>query len=115
VGGPERDRRRILALGRAATSRRLGGWFEEPWWGVVVFSCFSSLQGAKVVSGSFKRAADPRRARRLLGKLSFPRGSVGHHRIQPGVKGAKEALVSACERSGDFERILLRGVGFHER
>jgi hypothetical protein len=96
-------------------ARDAAGWFEEPWWGVVVYSSFGSLQGAKVVSGSFKRPVDARRARRLLRKLSFPRGSVGHHRIQPGVKGAKDALVSACERSEDFERILLREGGFHER
>jgi hypothetical protein len=96
-------------------AREAARWFEEPWWGVVVFSCFSSLQAAKVVSGSFKRAADPRRARRLLGKLSFPRGSVGHHRIRQGVKGAKDALVAACERSREFEIFLLWGVGFHER
>ncbi len=96
-------------------AREAAGWFEEPWWGVVVFSCFSSLQGAKVVSGSFRRPVDPRRARRLLGEFVFPRGSVGHHRIQPGVKGAKEALVAACERSPDFEGILLRGAEFHER
>lgn len=96
-------------------AREAARLFGEPWWGVVVFSCFGSLRAADAVSGRFSRSVRADQARRLLEEITFPRGSVGHHRTRPGLTGAKAALVAACERAADFEEILLHGDGFHGR
>lgn len=103
------------ARGDIEDARAVAHLFAEPWWGVVVFTAFGSLQAAKTVSGAFKSPIRASQARDLLEGLTFTRGSVGHHRIRPGLTGAKTALVSACERAAEFEEILIRGDGFRDR
>ncbi len=88
-------------------------WFEEQWWGLVVFSCFGRLEGAKFVASLFPRPRPDATA--VLAQLQLPAGSIGHHRVQTGHRGAKQALVAACERWDDFERILVRGLDFRTR
>jgi hypothetical protein len=88
-------------------------WFEEQWWGLVVFSCFGRLEGAEFVAPLFLRPRPDATA--VLAQLQLPPGSIGHHRVQTGHRGAKQALGAACERSDEFERILVRGLDFRTR
>ncbi len=88
-------------------------WFEEQWWGLVVFSCFGRLEGAEFVAQQFRRPRSD--AATVLAGLRLPPGSIGHHRVQTGHRGAKQALGAACERSDEFERILLHGTDFPTR
>lgn len=87
----------------------------EPWWGLVVFTAFGSVRGARSVAERFAEPIPPHRAEPALEEIAFPRGSVGHHRIRPGLAGAKRALVSACEHASAFRDILLHGDGFRDR
>lgn len=89
--------------------------FAERWWGVVVFTCFGSKVGAGAVAPYFQRPLPPREAIAALNQIALPRGSVGHHRIQPAHKGAKEALVSACGHNGFFREVLHSGEDFDTR
>lgn len=89
--------------------------FEEVWWGLVVFTSFGSVVGARIVANDFHRPRSPQQAQQLLDRIAFPHGSVGHHRTRPGVAGAKAALVSACEQAGEFREILHKGAGFRDR
>jgi hypothetical protein len=98
-----------------AEAKRAAKVFVEPWWGVVVFTCFGSERGAKVVAPYFYRPIPPPEARAAFDSLVFPRGSVGHHRVRPGVRGAKEALVSACENSNLFHDLLYSSESFDTR
>ena len=70
--------------------------FAEWWWGVVVFTCFGSKRGAATVATQFARPLPAPEAEVVLERIVFPRGAIGHHRIQPALKGAKQALVAAC-------------------
>lgn len=56
--------------------------FDEPWWAVVVSSCFDSTTGTRVAAPHFRTAVSPVDAERPLVGLDFPRGSVQHHRVQ---------------------------------
>src|ERR1700693_4820804 len=88
-------------------------WFDEQWWGLVVFSCFGRLEGAEFVAPLFRR---PRLdGASVLAGLKLPSPSIGHHRVRPGHRGAIQALGAACERSDEFERILVRGRDFRTR
>lgn len=89
--------------------------FPEPWWGVVVFTCFGSVRGAKVAAPYLQRPLPPLEAEATLGGIDFPRGSVGRHRIQPGVKGGKQAVVSACADHELFHDVLHSGEDFDTR
>jgi hypothetical protein len=89
--------------------------FSEPWWAVVVYSCFDSETGTRAVASQFQRPVSADRARRLLSRIDLPAGAVQHHRTQLGHQGAVVALISACTQAGDFERILREGGAFHER
>jgi hypothetical protein len=89
--------------------------FDEPWWGAVVYSCFDSIQGTRAVAYAFKAPVRPERAAAILEALVLPRGSVQHHRTQPGHKGARMALISACDAAGEIHRILYGSGGFHQR
>src|SRR5262249_43749146 len=57
----------------------------------------------------------PLEAATVLERLSFPRRSVGGHRIQPGVKGALRALVAACEAHELFFEMLHAAEDFDAR
>jgi hypothetical protein len=89
--------------------------FAERWWGIVVFTCFGSRVGAGAAAPYFQRPSPPREATAALEQIAFPPGSVGQHRIQPGHKGAKEALVSACGHHGLLREVLHGGEDFDTR
>ncbi len=89
--------------------------FAERCWGVVVFTCFGSVRGSKVAVPHFQRPLPIAEAEATLAAVQFPRGSVGHHRIQPAVKGAKQALVSACRNGELFRDVLHSGDDFDSR
>ncbi len=97
---------------RAAEALEL---FAEDWWGVVVYSCFDSTKGAATVAPQFREPLEPEHAAAVLAQLDFPRGSVGGHRIQPAVKGAKQALVAACADHEFFRDALHSGEDFDTR
>jgi hypothetical protein len=80
--------------------------FREPWWGIVVFTAFGSKIGAETVAPAFQRPLPEEAAWQALDHITFPRRSVGHHRIQPGVKGAKKALVAASAHQEFFYEVL---------
>jgi hypothetical protein len=80
--------------------------FPEQWWGVVVFTCFGSKLGAEIVAPSFQHPRDAVSAEAVLDEYTFPRGSVGHHRIQATLRGAKQALVAACDHHALFKSVL---------
>ena len=96
----------------AAEAARL---FPEDWWGVVVFTCFGSVIGAKTVAPAFQKPLPPPDAEAALEEIQLPRGSVGHHRIQPAHKGAKQALVAACADHELFYEVLRSGEDFDAR
>ena len=50
-----------------------------------------------------------------LAGLQFPHRSVGGHRIQPAVAGARRALVAACAGADVLENILLDDRSFEDR
>lgn len=80
---------------------------DNPWWGLVIFSCFGSLKGAETAARCFRHPVRADDAVRILDQIGFEKGSVGHHRIQATLKGGKEALVSACANAEEFRDILL--------
>jgi hypothetical protein len=89
--------------------------FPEEWWGLVVYSCFDSITGAEVAAAAFEEPVLPEHAEAVLGQLVFPKGSVGGHRIQPAVTGAKRALVAACSGASLLNSVLLGEGSFEER
>jgi hypothetical protein len=99
-------------IGDAATAAEA---FPEKWWGVVVFTCFGSRRGAAVVAPQFQHPLSPSQAEAALDDLALPAGAIGHHRIQPAHKGAKQALVSACAAHDLFRDILHCGEDFDTR
>ena len=107
-----------LRLSNRSDVRRVRGIldaFAEPWWAAVVYTCFDSEIGTLAVAQAFPHPVDPAEAARRLLRIDLPVGAVQHHRTQPGHTGARIALVSACARARDFERILQEGRGFHDR
>lgn len=91
-------------------------YFDEPWWGVVVYSCFDSTIGATAVAPWFSQPPPSAEAERLLASVAWPRGSVQHHRKQSGLRGARLALISACEKSDAVRDVLLAsGPSFEDR
>lgn len=89
--------------------------FPEAWWGHVVFSCFGSVRGTAAAAPHFQEPLLPELAEEVLAQISFPWRSVGHHRIRPGVTGAKRALVGACSRPQLFHDVLHSDASFDER
>lgn len=90
--------------------------FMEPWWGVVVYSCFDSTTGATVAATRFQSPMPAVEAERVVAELGFPRGSVQHHRTQSTLTGARRSLVSACDKCDDIQQLLFeRGLTFEER
>lgn len=89
--------------------------FEEPWWGVVVYSCFDSVVGARAVSKAFATPLPAPRARASLARLRLSVGSVQYHRTQAGHRGAKLALHSASANAKLFFDVLHHREGFADR
>jgi len=83
--------------------------------GLVVYSCFDSITGTDVAAVAFQEPLPPEHAEAVLSQLTFPRGSVGGHRIQPAVTGAKRALVAACGGADVLNCVLLGDGSFEER
>lgn len=89
--------------------------FKEHWWGVVVFSCFGSRVGAEAVGRYLQEPLSESELEAVLMRMTFPPGSVDHHRRRPALKGAKEALASACSNYGLFRDVLLSRESFDAR
>jgi hypothetical protein len=114
----EREAVESLRLSNRSDVRHVQGIldaFADPRWAAVVYSCFDSEIGTLAVAQAFPHPVDPTEATRRLLRIDLPAGAVRHHRTQPGHTGARTALVSACARARDFERILREGQGFHDR
>lgn len=105
--------RHRVDVGRCAETMEL---FREPWWGVVVYSCFDSPRGTRIAAQRFPEPLPPGLAQAAVEELDFPRGSVQHHRTQSGLRGAKRALVSACDKVDELEKAFCSpGMNFDER
>jgi hypothetical protein len=89
--------------------------FEEPWWAVVVYSCFNSKVGTRAAATAFRSPVPLGRVGAVIQLLSLPSGAVGMHRIQPSHGGAKRALMAACAKVDAFREILHEGIGFDDR
>lgn len=89
--------------------------FPEDWWGIVVFSCFGSLKGTRVVAPHFQQPLPLMLAEEVLAQIDFPRASIGHHRIQQGLTGATIALAGASEKASLFQEALHSGLDFDGR
>jgi hypothetical protein len=99
-----------------AEAAEAAGRFPERWWGVIVFTAFGSKTGANAVADAFQHPIPEEAAWKALDQLTLPRGSVGHHRIQPGYKGAKKALAAAsAEHEFFFDVLHARGESFESR
>lgn len=97
---------RMLERPDIADAAKAAELFPEQWWGVVVFTCFGSTLGATTVAQAFQRPLPPPDAEAELERTTFRRGSIGHHRIQPAHKGAKQALVEASCWPGEHQAVL---------
>jgi hypothetical protein len=106
---------RMHARPDIARAAEAGTLFADDWWGAVVYSCFDSTTGARAVAPHFQRPLPPPEAERVLATIDFPRGSVGGHRIQPTVRGARQALAAACADHEFFEQLLHSGDDFDTR
>jgi hypothetical protein len=86
---------------------------EHAWWAIVAFSCFGSLESTQAVA---EILSDPTKIdQELVMSISRWRLTVGGHRIQPAVRGALEALQSACANAGFFRMVLLEPASFDDR
>ena len=102
------NRRDILDAGQAAAM------YPEEWWGVVVFTCFGTLNSTHAVLGVLAKPVDPG-AEKLLLSVDFIGPKVGNHRKRPGLGGAKTALIEACQNSSLLHKILHGQGNFHDR
>lgn len=90
--------------------------FYEPWWGVVVYSCFDSVLGATTAAADFSSPLASTDAPHVVDAIDWPHGSVAGHRKQCGNRGATASLVSACEKATDLENVLCEtSRSFEER
>ena len=96
-------------------AREAAALYPNAWWGVVVFTCFGSLNSARALRQHFREPVDIESAKLLLNSVAFSSPKVGHHRIQPGLRGAKIALVAACERSDLIQEVLFTEQSFDDR
>jgi hypothetical protein len=93
--------------------RSLPPRFHEPWWGVVVYSCFDSISGTEAVASAFAEPLPPSTAARAISGLD---PKVQAHRAQVGRQRSKQSLVSACEKAVELEHVLTTpGQTFDER
>jgi hypothetical protein len=82
--------------------------FAEPWWGVVVYSCFDSVTGAEIAATFFREPLLLPAATTALAEPAFrDRGLVQFHRAQSTLTGAKRSLLSACEKADDIREVLF--------
>jgi hypothetical protein len=96
-------------------AREAAALYPEAWWGVVVFTCFGSLNSTRAIRDVFARPVDAQTAEGLLAAVEFTKPKVGHHRIQQGLVGAKKALIAACDRSDFLQEVLHTRSSFDDR
>ena len=97
-------------------AREAATLYPKAWWGVVVFTCFGSLNSARATRDVLPEPVDADIADELLASVTFTRPMVGYHRIQQGLVGAKRALVAACEQAVLLHDVLhAESLGFDER
>lgn len=96
-------------------SREAVTLFPEPWWGIVVYTCFGSLPSARRLTESFREPLPGLIAEEVLAGTEFAYPKVSGHRIQQGLAGAKKALVAASDRAQRVHEILVCGATFDER
>ena len=96
-------------------ARQMIPLFEEPWWAVVVYSCFNSMVGTRAAAPGFRSPVRLDGIEAAISLLDLPRGAVQMHRIQPGHSGATDALGAACRMADSFHKILYEGLGFDDR
>jgi len=96
-------------------AREAAALYHEAWWGVVVFTCFGSLNSTRLLRNVMAKPVAPEAAEKRLGTVHFTRPTVGHHRIQPGLLGAKRALAVACRQSDVFHEVLHTSGSFDDR
>jgi hypothetical protein len=96
-------------------AREAIGLFSEAWWGLVVFSCFGSLNSTRLLCKVTPTPIAPVITEDLLRDVDFTRPRVGHHRKQATLVGAKRALVTASRNSDVFYEVLHRYGGFDVR
>lgn len=96
--------------------RRLLNHFHDPWRGVVVYSCFDSINGTGAVASSFAEPLPAGAAERVIARIDFPKSSVQYHRAQVTLTRAKKSLISACEKAEALHGVLATpGPTFDER
>jgi hypothetical protein len=96
-------------------ARHAASLYPEAWWGVVVFTCFGSLNSTRALREVIAEPVNAEAAGELLASVHFTRPTVGHHRIQQGLLGAKKALVAACRHSDILHEVLHRPRSFDDR
>lgn len=96
-------------------ARAAADLFPDPWWGIVVFSCFGSLNSVRAVCDALEVPVDGELAEELLTSIRFSSPKVGHHRIRQGLAGAKKALVAACGHNDFLHDLLHTGRSFDAR
>jgi len=96
-------------------ARLAASLYPDAWWGVVVFTCFGSLNSTHAVRGVIPAPVNAETADALLASVQFTYPTVGHHRIQQGLLGAKKALVAACGRSDIIHETLHTPRAFDDR
>lgn len=94
-------------------SRKIIPLFREPWWGVVVYSCFDSVNGTEVVTPAFAEPLSTSVAEHALRGLD-PR--IQGHRSMVGRARSRRSLISACAKAGRLEPVFTTpGLSFDER
>lgn len=90
--------------------------FFEPWWGVVVYSCFDSETGARIAASALPKPLPRLDAERAIARLDFPHGSVQHHRAQATLTRATASLIAASGQPEGLREVLQQhGLTFDER
>lgn len=85
------------------------------WWGLIVFSCFGSLDSARRLREVLFQPSTPAEAKDMMESIMYSPGkTVGHHRIRPGLVGAKKAILSACDHKDLFYEVLIKTDSFDQ-
>ena len=96
-------------------ARQAAEMYPDRWWGIVVFTCFGTINSTVTILDILAKPVDLDTAKKLLDSVQFTRPKVGHHRIQATLRGAKTALTEACRCNVLIRRILEGPGSFHDR
>ena len=80
-----------------------------------LFLLFGSLNSTRALRDVITKPFDAEAAGELLASVCFSRPSVGHHRIQQGLLGAKKTLIAACRHSEFLHELLQMPCNFDDR